>query len=749
MNFPKHFISASSEFTTRERAVPAPLLRRSFELQSVPKEAKITINALGFYELWLNGKKITRGLLSPTISNPDKLVYYDVYDVAAHLQEGENVIGLCLGNGFQNNPYGNIWKFDEASFRSAPKVALVLEMPNMTIDTSEGFVCFPSPIIFDDYRAGEYYDANKEVGDWLEPNFDASNWTPAIKAKTPSGEPRLNKVLPIKVAREMKPVSIKEVKDGYIYDFGVNTSGLCRLELDGISGQEVTMHFGEWLNPDGSLDMSTINFQSNNTDFIQKDIYICRDGFQTWTPMFTYHGFRYVWVKGLTPKQAIPEALTYMEFYTALEECGNFSCSNETANRLQKITRRSVLSNFHHFLTDCPHREKNGWTGDSATSGEHIIMNLFADINFKQWLENVRYEMRVDGALPGIVPTTGWGFECEEGWVKTWNGTAWDGALILLPYYLYCYRGDKEVLRDNAHAILRYLEFLSAKTDENGLIEIGLGDWCQVGREDTDYVAPLVVIDSILAMDLCVKSAFIFKVLGKPLHEAFASEFASGLKKSIREKLVDFDNMTVDGNCQTSQAIALHYGVFEPNERDEAFARLLEIIKADGNVMNVGIIGGKVLFHVLAEFGRADLAFDMIIGPQYPSYGYLVENGATTLFEQFFEDFNDVKSMNHHFWGDISHFFIRHLAGINYKESKLEIKPIFIDQLDKACGYYLAPEGKVEVEWERCGREIKLRVAVPKTLEGHIRLSGGYVFEDGSASKESMSGEYVLTMSSL
>ena len=744
MNFPKHFIAATKEFTTREHAVPAPYMRRAFKLSALPKAAKLTICGLGFYELWINGEKITRGWLSPTVSNSDKLVYYDVYDVLPFLREGENVVGVCLGNGFQNNPYGNIWKFDEASFRSAPKVALALEMPDLVIDSSEGFLCKSSPIIFDDYRAGEYFDANREIKGWTEPNFDDSDWESAIKAETPRGEAKLNKAFPIKTVREIAPVAINKLNDGYIYDFGVNTSGLCRLKIDAKSGQEITMQFGEWLNPDGSLDISTINFQSNNTDFIQKDIYICKDGMQEWTPMFTYHGFRYVWVKGLTAEQAKPETLTYLEFYTALEECADFRCSNETINRLQEMTRRSVLSNFHHFLTDCPHREKNGWTGDSFASGEHILLNLFADENFKQWLENVRYEMRIDGAIPGIVPTTGWGFECEEGWVKTWNGTAWDGALILLPYFMYLYRGDTEVLKDNAHAILRYLEYLTSIANDDGLIEIGLGDWCQVNREETDYVAPLVVLDSILAMDLCNKSAKIFNVLGKSLHEKFATDFAMNLKKAIRDKLVDLDTKTVSGNCQTSQAIALHYGVFEENECAEAFERLLEMIEVDGNVMNVGIIGGKVLFHVLSDYGRADLAFDMIIGPQFPSYGYLVEKGATTLHENFFEDLNEVKSMNHHFWGDISHWFIRHLAGINYAESKLTIKPNFIKELDNAYAYFIVPEGKIEVSWERRCKSIELSLSVPEGISGKIQLRDGYVLNNGKKCAQAVSGEYEI-----
>jgi len=247
-----------------------------------------------------------------------------------------------------------------------------------------------------------------------------------------------------------------------------------------------------------------------------------------------------------------------------------------------------------------------------------------------------------------------------------------------------------------------------------------------------------------LAMDLCNKASFIFKVLNKKSHEIFATGLAANLKKSIRNKLIDFESMTVDGNCQTSQAMAIHYGAFEPEERDKAFEKLMEIIKSDGNVMNVGIIGGRVLFHVLANFGRADLAFDMIIGPEYPSYGYFAEHGATTLFENFFSDLNDVKSMNHHFWGDISNWFIRHLAGLSYRESKLEIRPNFIDKLDSASAYYLAPEGKIETSWERLGDKIHLKVAAPNTVQGTIRPSAGYIFEDGTNLKKASSGEYVL-----
>ena len=743
MYFPMEFIGAGSAYTTLTDYVPAPYLRKSFSLEDLPQKAELLICGLGFYELYVNGARMTKGLLSPYISNPDDLLYYDAYDLLPVLRKGENVIGVCLGNGFQNNPGGYTWAFDKARFRGAPEMALRLNMQTasgdeMTLESDESFRTAPSPIVNDDYRNGEYYDARREIPGWCEPGFDDSGWAFSQKAPLPRGEARLCEAEPILHEREIRPVSVEPLDGGYLYDFGENNAGLCRLTIQGESGQTVSLYHAEIIK-DGKLDRRSISFDDN--DYVQKDIYICKGGAEeTYMPVFTYHGFRYVLVRGLKPEQADKNLLTYVVFHTRLRERGGFSCSDDIANSLQQMVRRSTVSNFYHFPTDCPQREKNGWTADASLSSEHTLLNLEPEKNYREWMRSIRKAQAEDGALPGIIPTGGWGF--------AWgNGPAWDNVIVYLPYMTYLYRHDKEILQENAHAILRYLEYLTTRIRKDGLICIGLGDWCPVGRNADAYKAPLEFTDTVLSMDICEKAAYIFGELEMPEQQTFARGLYRRLREAGRERLLDLSVMTALGSCQTSQAMAIFYSLFEEAEKPEAFRRLLEFVHQYDDHMDVGVLGGRVLFHVLSEYGCSDLAYEMITRTDYPAYGEWVARGLTTLREDFYPE--ERASLNHHFWGDISHWFIRRVAGICYnprrRGGEADIRPAFVHKLRFAQGWHEAPEGKISVKWERADDGISLEIDVPDTLNGYIRLPQGYVFAgDGLAVKPLRSGVYAV-----
>lgn len=748
MDFPARFICATREYSTLEKGVPAPCLRRRFTLEALPEGALLRICGLGFYEVYINGRHITKGYLAPYISNPDDIIYYDDYEIAPYLTTGENVIGLILGNGLQNNPGGFVWDFEKAKWRSAPKVALSLsffpeEGGNPILESDSAFLTAPSPILMDDYRNGEIYDARREIPGWNMPGFDDSAWAPALEAERPRGEPRLCEADPIGLAKTFGPVSVTLQEEGVLYDFGVNTAGLCRLSITGKAGQEITLYYGEKL-LDGKLSRGNL-FCAGENDFTQKDVYILKgQGQEVYTPRFTYHGFQYVLVKGMTKAQATKEALTYLEFHSRLAERGGFSCSDETVNQLQAMTRRSTLSTFFYFPNDCPQREKNGWTADAALSAEHLLLNLEGERSYREWMRNIVKAQREDGALPGIVPTGGWGFHWG-------NGPAWDSVLIYLPYYVYLYRGDRAIVEESAHAIFRYLEYLTRVIRPDGLIAIGLGDWCPVGRGAGEYKSPLEFTDTAVSMDLCRKAAYLFGEVGMDLQREFALSLEKRLYQAARERLIDTATMTALGNCQTSQSMAIHYGLFTPAEAPEALRVLLTQVEAADNHMDVGVLGARVLFHVLAEAGHTDLALEMITKRTFPAYGWWVELGATSLWELFTEnqDTIHVGSLNHHFWGGISHFFIRHLAGIYYKpflrEGEADIRPKFPDALTHAEGFHRAPEGEISVSWKReASGEIALSLSIPETLSGHIRLPEGYVFDDGVAVKPAVTGGYLI-----
>ena len=739
MDYPKKFISATKEYCTFEKHVSAPYLRKSFTVDEKVSKADIIICGLGFYDLYINGKRITKGILAPYISNPDDIIYYDSYDITKYLVNGENVIGIILGNGMQNCLGGRIWEFDDAVWRSAPKTALKLTLKTendteLIIEADESFKIHPSAITFDDLRMGEHYDATKEVAFWNLPGFNDNDWDNAVFSETPRGEAVLCEIDPIVVSDILKPVSVTEQDGGYLYDFGVNSAGLCTLNINGESGQTVILRHFEHL-IDGKPDYNNIGFEREDCgyykDYNQKVSYICKGGNESYTPSFTYFGFRYVLVSGITKEQAASDLLTFNVMNSKLSEVGSFKCSDETINKLQEFTRRSSLANFYYFPTDCPHREKNGWTGDAALSAEHMLLNLSTEQYFKEWLRNIRKAQAENGALPGIVPTSGWGFEWG-------NGPAWDCVLIYLPYYVYIYRGDKEILSENAGAIYRYVTYLSNNIRKDGLISLGLGDWCTPDRVCDDYKSPIELTDSIISMDICQKAAKIFNVLGMSLQEKFAASLKLQLRESIRKELIDFDTMTAKGNCQTSQAMILYYDILEEAEKQQAFSKLLEIISESGNKMDTGILGARVIFHVLSEFSKGDLAFEMITTPEFPSYGNWIARGATALWEDFRRSDTIVSSQNHHFFGDISNWFITKIAGIQLNPdlcdtNSVNICPDFITSLNYAEAYHICPSGKIEVKWNRIGDEIKLDINIPDNMNGNILLKNGFTFEDGTS----------------
>ena len=754
MKFSNRFIKASNSVCDFDNHVPAPYFRRVFELDFLPEHAEITICGLGFYELYVNGVELTKGPLAPYISNPDDVRYYDCYDVTSHLKAGKNVIGVLLGNGFRNAFGGFIWDFEKAACRGPEILALALEAKageqSLLIEADESFKTHPSPILFNDMRMGYRYDARLEIPNWNRIDLDDSDWTPALPAETPAGMEKICDADPIAVVDTIAPIEIKHYdelpyaykgylpdappiestikKNVYVYDFGVNTAGVTQLRINGKPGQKIVIRHGEYLQ-EGKFSVNTTIFHSaavlpRYLEYSQTDVFICKGGEEVFTPKFKYDGFRYAYVEGLLPEQATPEALTYLVMNSQLESRATFSCSNDTMNRLFEMARRSDLANFYYFPTDCPHREKNGWTGDAAMSAEHMLLNLRASKSLREWLTNIRAAQRMDGALPGIVPTGGWGF-------KWGSGPAWDIVSVYLPYYVYLFDGDVEIIRENAPMILRYLQYTRTKRDADGLVAYGLGDWVDpFERFNKKISSPLRFTDSAVIYDYARKASFLFGVIGMEHEAAYANAIALDMRNAIRRHLIDLNTATVIGNCQTSQALALAFGLFDEGELDAARRKLIEIIHRDGDINACGMLGLRFIFHELSKMGETDLAFKIITSTERSCYGSWIEKGATALLENFpnYEIGKDINSQNHHFLGDFVSWQIRELAGIKINPSvndhlSFEISPKFAKALTHATATYLSPAREpLTAQWRREGDEIVLDVTVPSDMHGTVSV---------------------------
>ncbi len=761
-DFPR-FVAATKEYCTYEKHISAPYLRKSFVLENNPETAEIIVSGLGFYRLFVNGKEITKGYLAPYISNSDHMVYFDKYNVKEYLSEGKNVIAAILGNGMQNAVGGFVWDFHLAEFRSAPKLALRLTADGKEIETDESWKCVPSPIFFDDLRSGCFYDAQKETDGWNEIDFDDTEWQNVFYAETPNGEYRFCEAEPIRVCAERKPVKIcektlqyfksgsdgrrdektgelvtksvayqtfTEDTQGYLYDFGVNSAGVYRLKIKGKKGQRVIIQAIEHLDENGNVQFVNIgNFYP--TGYGQRDVYILKgDGEEEFIPSFTYHGCRYYHISGVTSEQATDGLLTYLEMHSEFSDMGSFRCSDEMMNRLQEMCVRSAKSNFYYFPTDCPHREKNGWTGDAAYSAEYMLQNFDAQKSFLEWERNIVKALNEKGALPGIVPTAGWGYHWG-------NGPAWDRIIAYLPYYTYIYTGNKEILQESADGIFTYINYLTTMKNEKNLFDFGLGDWAPPGVNNEDSPAPIYLTSSIMVMSICEKSAYIFAELGMEKERHFAEKLYNETKQAIREHCIDFETFTADGNCQTSQAMCIFYNVFDENEKPAAFTRLLEFIQAKNGHFDCGYLGNRVIFHTLAEFGETQLALNMITRPDWPSYAYpVIKYDATTIWESYHK--TQKNSLNHHFYGDISNFFIKRIAGLHINPNRNNIneflvKPYFIEKLTFAESFYNMNCGRVSVRWERNSADILVIVDAPENSYGSIVLPDGYIFTENTA----------------
>lgn len=721
--FSNKFVSATSNYCTFSNNVNAPYMRKTFEVKYVNKECNITICGLGFYRLFINGIEITKTYLAPYISNVDHIIYYDKYDLNKYLKKGKNVIGIILGNGMLNCVGGYTWWFDSATFRSAPKVAFALKVDDKIIEADETIKVHPSPITFDDLRVGEKYDANLEISNWNQIDFDDSKWDNAISAITPKGEKRICDIQPIIKSQEIKPTRIIKSENGYIYDFNYNSAGIIRLNIDAKKNQKIKLLHGEIVK-NNKLDLTNIVFKKA-IETSQCIIYTCKEGKQTYSPSFTYMGFQYVYVEGIDESQATEDLLTMLVMHTNIERISDFTCSNEDLNKIFKNTINSTKANFYHFPTDCPQREKNGWTGDAHFSANQMFMNFKVTQNLKEWLRNIKKAQLESGQIPGVVPTVEFGY--------SWgNGPAWDAVIVELPYRMYQYENNIEVFEENQEFIFKYLKYLESRLNEDGLACYGLGDWCQVEAPLPDkFTTPLCVTDTLISINIYKKASVLYKALNLKERYDYCIKMSNQLIKAFKEKCID-NNKEVMGKTQTGQAMAIYYKIFDKDEEKQAVDNLVGYIKNSDDHFDIGVLGSLVLFRALSEHGHDDLALKLITNKTFPSYSWQLKFNATSLWESFYnmdDNFNmysdmtfEVLSMNHHFWGDVSSYFVEYIAGLKINEdckdcNNVVIKPHLYKDISFAKAYHILPSGKVSVSWHKENGEFTLNVTIPENVK--------------------------------
>lgn len=710
-------------------AGPAPLLRQQFTLPSPPVRARAYFCGLGWGELYLNGHKVGEDVLDPLFTRYDRRVLYRVFDVTGQLQPGENVAGIMLGNGWYNQHARDVWNFATADWRSTPKALLQLEIEladgtHQTVVSDAGWRWSNGPIRFDGVRNGEYYDARLEQPGWVSPGFDAGTWSPVQLVPPPGGLMVPQTATAIAVTATLPAVAVTQPEQGVqVVDIGQNLSGWLRWRLSGAAGTEMTVRYGEKLLENGRLDQSNLSYFLYEGDF-STDRYILKDGPQEWEPRFTYHGFHWAEVTGL-PEPLQPGAVEGRAVHSALRSAGSFSCSHDLLNRIQQCTRWAFLSNFMGYPTDCPHREKNGWTGDAAIAAETGLLNFETHAAYRKWLDDIEDCRRPSGEIPSIVPTSSWGYNC--------GGPPWDAALLQIPWYLYLYRGDREVLARHYEAMKHYLHFLGQMADD-GIVSFGLGDWCPpVGGPGGHQCPTALTSTGYYALD-----ADLLSRIARVLRRFEEADRFAALAARIRERFhaVYFDAAQgcYAAGDQTSQAFALFHHLVPETERPRVLARLVAAVREKDGHLDCGILGTKAILHVLTDGGHHDLAWQMATKEDFPSWGWWLQQGATTLWETW----DGTSSRNHIMFGDISHWCFRVLGGLAPQAahpgfSRFTLCPHLPEGLEWVQVDHEAPAGTIRSHWQHERDEWRWQVTIPPNTRATLLFPTGGESDQGGA----------------
>ena len=698
--------------------MPAPYLRKTFDCEQKPETASIFLCGLGWHELYINGQKADDRVLAPTVSQFDKHVGFIEYDVTHLLTPGRNAVVVLLGNGWYNCQTHEVWSFDKAPWRDYPKLLCDIVVDGKTVAWSDGsWRVHASPIIFDAMRNGQYYDARLEVPDFADPELDDSAWTAAALCMPPGGRAIRETAQPCKVMRSYPAVSKRFVTSELTtYDFGVNLAGWCQIKVQGEAGAQIEIRYSELVDPVSGNTVIQDFAPFIKSGRFQTDRYTLKGdpAGEIYEPSFTYHGFRYaqIYISGKAEVLDIQARFVH----TAFEEMGSFESSDTMLNTLQRNTLQSFKSNFVGIPTDCPHREKNGWTGDAALAAETGLWNFDMAPGFAHFTRIVADTQRLNGQLSGIAPTGGWGYNWG-------SGPAWDTVLFEYPYQIYLFTGRIEPIAEYYDNFKLYLEYCASRS-ENNLLDFGLGDWCHWDRAK---ITPVEVTSSGYYYQNVLRTAFFAELLGKTGEAEEYRRLAENIRREFLKKFANADGTFADG-AWTATSAAIYFGLATDSDAEKSAATLVKQVRDQQHKANFGILGAKYLPRVLADHGYVDDAFELITQKEFPGWGYQVSIGATSLWENW----NGKDSRNHIMYGDISAWMYQYPGGIRpLKETpgfrKFELQPCFVQKLSHVKACHRSPFGMIRSQWRRQDGKIHCEFDIPSGSRADIILPDGII----------------------
>ncbi len=739
---------------------PAPYFRCEIETpaDSVIRSAKIYIAAAGLFELYINGERVGDHFLDPMYTRYDRRNLFVTFDVAPYLRPGKNAIGLVLGNGWYNHQAKAVWDFDRAPWRDRPAFSLSMQIrfkkESGRIGTIGRYIdrtwfgplaadvwkTTSGPLVYNNIYTGEHYDARLEMEGWSMPGFDDSGWENAVKRDAPSNNITAQQVRPIRKVKAMPAVSVNRIDDKtYVYDFGQNMSGVTRIKARGPEGTELRIRHGERLYPNGRVDLSNIDVYyrgDREAEPFQTDILILsgkkEDEFQA---RFGYKGFRYVEVTSSEPVELDQSSLTAYFVHSDVPPIGKVSGANPMIEKLWRAANNAYLSNLMGYPTDCPQREKNGWTGDGHFAIEAALYNFDGITLYEKWLADHRDEQREDGVLPDIIPTGGWGYGTD-------NGLDWTSTIAIIPWNLYLFYGDSKPLYDCYENIKRYVDYVDRRSP-SGLTSWGRGDWVPVKTRSNKELTSSVYfyVDAKILADAA-------KLLGRDADYEYYSVLAEKIENAINDKFLNRETGIYASGSQTELSVPLKWGVVPEDMKAKVAANLSKKVEEAGFHLDVGVLGAKAILNALSENGYAGHAYKVAVQDTYPSWGWWIANGATTLLENWDLKATRDISDNHMMFGEIGAWFYKGLGGIFPDPADpgfrhIVLRPNFVEDLSSFEASMETPFGRLVSKWEVKGRNVRYEVTVPANSRATFHMPDNI---EGAKSVALEAGTHVFKM---
>ena len=708
---------------------PAPLFRKDFVLVKPVKQARLYITGLGYYEASINGNRIGDHLLDPGWTNYSKRVYYSTYDVTGQLRDGDNCLGVTLGNGWYNPLPLRMWgrrNIREPLPAGRPRFVSQLNIiyadgSTQSIVSDEDWKVTQGPILRNSIYLGEIYDARKEISGWNKPGFDDLAWPNASQADEPIGKLQAQPLPPIKVTAKVKPIKITEPEKAvYIVDMGQNFAGLASFKFDMEKGTQVNLRYGELLYEDGTLNPMTSvcgQIKGDPNDCLefhpgvawQKDVYIAGgNGPEIYTPRFTFHAFRYIEITGCPVKPTL-DMITGLRLNSDVKQMGNFSCSNEMLNSIQKMCQWTFLSNIFSVQSDCPHRERFGYGGDLVNTNEAFMYNYDMSNFYIKAVTDWDDGKLEDGMLTDTAPSVGIQY-CGVGWAMAHPHTQ---------LKLYQYYGDKRIIERQYQTSKQWLDLVT-KSNPTNIINSGLSDHESLAEKPT---APMVTPLYYQSAKMLAKMA---DILGFKEDAEQYEALSEKIKTAYNDNFFDADLGKCAPGTQASQSFALFSDIIPKEQRRAVMKYLLDDISKHDSHLTTGIFGTRYMLDLLSQEGFSQTAYDIVNQRTFPGWGHMLENGATTLWEHWAYSANTF-SHNHPMFGSVSQWFYNWLGGIQPHPDaigfdRIIIRPQIPSDLQWVNCSYDSIRGKITSNWRKTDNSIIMDIEIPANTEATVHL---------------------------